>query len=135
MNAARDKVNSAYAVEMGDAAGAPAGLSESWEAARQGGRLVLWAIREIVNHTDVANAARWLAESRVCRGVRELVFDLGRVESFGDQWTLVLAEFVRLARQTGIPCRVAALHGQPAAAAAMYRGNREVMALFEGRAA
>ncbi len=62
---------------------------------------------------------------------REVVFDLSEVESIGPQWTLVLALLMDFARRVEARCTIVSLHGQPAAAAALYHHNRELMSLIE----
>lgn len=51
---------------------------------------------------------------------KSVVFDLRRVRFLGPNWTLVLAMFIDFAQKIDAPCHVAGVHGQPAAAAALY---------------
>ena len=66
----------------------------------------------------------------VSEGLTEIVFDLSGVSMLGPNSTLIWAMILNFARQAHRPCRLAGLRAQPAAAASMYRRNRELMNLI-----
>lgn len=99
----------------------------------------LW-IRPTGSTLDAGELAEFV--ERVSASCREgriagCVFDLGGVDDLGPQWTVTLALLIKLARNLSVRCRVVGLRGRPAAAALLYRRNRELMDLveFDARAA
>lgn len=103
-----------------------------WSFAIEAGGVL--AIRPTGHALAAAELSDFLQRvSAACRNemVDEVVFDLSEVEVIGPQWTLVLALLIDFARNVDARCRVVALQGQPAAAASLYRRNRELMGLIE----
>lgn len=88
-----------------------------------------------LNPGDVADVLAGLLLNDVLSGLSEVVFDLSRVETIAPNWTLVLAMLIDFARKAGMPCRVIGMQAQPAAAAAMYRMNKELRGLISAKAA
>ena len=62
--------------------------------------------------------------------IREVVIDLSGVTDVGSQWTVMFAALIHLARRVSAKCRVTGLRGRAAAAASLYRRNRELMGLL-----
>lgn len=66
--------------------------------------------------------------------IRCVVFDLGRVEVIGPQWTVVLALFLDFAERINAECHLTSLRAQPAAVARFYGRNPAVARLTQSDA-
>ncbi|MFQ5424990.1 MAG: hypothetical protein ACE5F9_13565 [Phycisphaerae bacterium] len=106
-------------------------------AASVHGRLWVQPVSRLLSAAELVTFLKRIQRADSSVRFREVVFDLSEVETIGPQWTLVLALLVDFARRVEARCKVVSLHGQPAAAAALYRRNRELMSLidFSDRAA
>lgn len=82
-----------------------------------------------LTHEDLTGLLDRVRRRRMPVALREIVFDLERVGTFGPQWTTTLAMLISFARGVTARCRLASLHGQPSAVVGLYRHNREVASL------
>ena len=93
------------------------------------GSLWVQPVGPTLRHEELAKLIERLRGSSGNGGVKEIVFDLRRVETIETPWTLVLALLIGFARSTGARCRIVSLHGQPAAVVGLYRCNCDVASL------
>lgn len=82
-----------------------------------------------LTHEDLSGLLDRVRQRRMPVDLREIVFDLERVGTFGPQWTTTLAMLISFARGVTAHCRLASLHGQPSAVVGLYGRNREVASL------
>lgn len=96
------------------------------------GSLRIQPMGPTLTYEDFSGLLDRVRQRRMPVDLREIVFDLERVGTFGPQWTTILAMLISFARGVAAHCRLASLHGQPSAVVSLYRSNREVASLLAG---
>ena len=106
-------------------------LLRRWRlTASVGGSLRIEAAGPTLSPLQLKELVQRLREASCSADLKEIVFDLSRVESIEPQWSIVLAMFILLDRCSACQCRLEGLHGQPALAVELYRRNRDVRSLL-----
>ncbi len=115
-------------IESSSEAGCPVG---QWKlTACPDGSLRIQLMGPTLTHEELGGLLDSVRRRRMPVALREIVFDLERVGTFGPQWTTILAMLISFARGVTAHCRLASLHGQPSAVVGLYGRNREVASLL-----
>jgi len=84
----------------------------------------------VLCYAELDTILKRLVAEGVHRRVPQIVFDFGMVQWIEAPWTAVIARLIDFARDSQARCRLAALHGQPAAVIDFFSGNRAVRCLL-----
>jgi hypothetical protein len=84
----------------------------------------------VLSYDELDTILKRVMDERVDRQVAEIVLDFGTVEWIEVPWTAVFARLIDFARRTQVRCRLAALHGQPAAVVSFFSGDRVIRSLL-----
>ncbi|MBN2559301.1 MAG: hypothetical protein JXQ75_00015 [Phycisphaerae bacterium] len=111
-------------------AGSDSILNTCHFVASESGALRIQPLGTTLTSDQMSGIISRLSHSDCVEGLKEIVFDLSHVSMIGPRWTVVFAMIIDFARKVAAHCRLVALNDQPAAAAALFRRNAELMGLM-----
>ena len=97
------------------------------------GVLRIRPIGPVLSYDELDVVLKRVTDEGADQYVAEIVLDFGTVEWVEVPWTAVFARLIDFARRTRVRCRLAALHGQPAAVVSFFSGDRVIRSLLRVR--
>jgi len=105
-------------------------LSRFGFTASADGMLRIRPVGPVLSYDELDMILGRVVDESTDQHVGEIVLDFGTVEWIEVPWTAVLARLIDFARRTQVRCRLAALHGQPAAVVSFFSGDRVIRSLL-----